>query len=36
MLIAAAKRFVNSEGFNSAAILSFKTLFAFVPALDLV
>jgi len=35
MLIAAAKRFVNSEGFNSAAILSFKTLFAFVPALAL-
>jgi membrane protein len=35
MLIVAAKRFVNSEGFDSAAILSFKTLFAFVPALAL-
>jgi len=35
MLIAAAKRFVNSEGFDSAAILSLKTLFAFVPALAL-
>ena len=35
MLIAAAKRFVNSKGFDSAAILSFKTLFAFVPALAL-
>lgn len=35
MLIVAAKRFVNSQGFDSAAILSFKTLFAFVPALAL-
>ena len=35
MLIVAAKRFVNSKGFDSAAILSFKTLFAFVPALAL-
>jgi len=34
-LLIAAKRFVNSQGFDSAAILSFKTLFAFVPALAL-
>ncbi len=35
MLVAAVKRFVNFHGFDSAAILSFKTLFAFVPALAL-
>jgi YihY family inner membrane protein len=35
MLIVAVKRFVNFQGFDSAAILSFKTLFSFVPALAL-
>lgn len=35
MLVAAVKRFVSFHGFDSAAILSFKTLFAFVPALAL-
>ena len=35
MLFAAAKRFINRQGMDSAGILSFSTIFAFIPALAL-